>query len=573
MTSELPSVGDRLGRYRVGEVRSRAADRVVFRAVDDTGSPVDLTMLLRPPHPGDLERLYALSRVAGALRHPGILAVHDVGTTDGSTWYATAPAPAHTLVGRAPGRHLLPVIAAVAEALDHAHDHGVLHGTLTTRDVLIDDRGAAVVRWPAAAGFGRSPDRTDPGGDTPAARAPEQVAGRSPSHRTDLYLLGAVAFEALTGSAPYRPGEEPTPQDTGPPPRATARNPDLPTAVDQVFGTALASDPIARFGSGAALAEALRTAAAQPRAPRGRLWVLAAAALLLLVLAVWWPQRPSPSAVPVGAPILVGDEPVDIEDGAGAVWTANRLRGTVTRIDPTTGAAQEIPVGGRPRQLVVDGSAAWVRTSRQTVVRLDVATGATDDPITVALPITDMALGAGHLWLSHGSEATVTRVDLATRAPSGDPIPVGPQPGSMVLGEYLYVVQTGDGTLSRIDPRLGRVVGTPAPIGTVLGGAEIENGVVYVAADGGVVPVPERTFTPGPPIILPGLSYFEPAAGYLWLVFDDENVVRRMDLHTRTYVRQPVEGLGRDVGRARFAFGHLWLTLPERDEVVRLAPS
>jgi hypothetical protein len=151
---------------------------------------------------------------------------------------------------------------------------------------------------------------------------------------------------------------------------------------------------------------------------------------------------PSPTPAPlaaagviVGKPIPVGDEPHDIESGGDFLWATNTSDASVSKIDPRTGTAEQIPVGGVPSDLVVDQGGVWVWNYTDAVTRIDIATGEVSRPISTGdVEISNIAKGDGYLWLSHTAANTVTRLNMTTQAVEVDPIPVPGGPVAMALG-------------------------------------------------------------------------------------------------------------------------------------------
>lgn len=274
------------------------------------------------------------------------------------------------------------------------------------------------------------------------------------------------------------------------------------------------------------------------------------------------------------APIAVGTNPGDVEAGAGSVWVSGTDDGTLTRIDPDTGTTTRIDVGGQPGQIVVAEDAVWVRNLGDRITRVDVATGAVSPPIPGGDgQVSGMTVGGGYVWLSHRQDGTVTRVDTRTLAVVGAPTVVGTGPAAIEFGtDAAYVLNTDEGTVSRLDAGTGTVSGT-ARVGESLGGIEVDQEVVYVAADGGVVPVPESTFTLGESYAFEGWTYFEVNGGVMWVIYDEDPRVQRFDAATRRPLGAAVPDAGSDVGRARYAYDRLWITAPGQNAVVTVAPQ
>ncbi|MFC5139069.1 hypothetical protein ACFPK1_12575 [Actinomycetospora rhizophila] len=270
-----------------------------------------------------------------------------------------------------------------------------------------------------------------------------------------------------------------------------------------------------------------------------------------------------------GVPVQVGAAPADVEAGGGFIWVSNSGDGTLTRIDPVSRATSTVVVGGQPGQIVVGEGAVWVRNLGDRITRVDLASGAISPPLAAGSgPISGMAVGNGAVWLSHRDGGVVTRLDAHTLNVAGPPIRVGAAPGVMEFDDgAVFVLDAGDGSLSRIDAATANRTGT-ASVGRQTGGLEVDRGDVYVAADGGIVPVDARSLTPRPPLPLEGLSYFEVHDGIVWVLYDEDARIERVDAATGAPVGEPFPAPTAEIGHARFAFDHLWLTVPGRDEAL-----
>jgi hypothetical protein len=302
----------------------------------------------------------------------------------------------------------------------------------------------------------------------------------------------------------------------------------------------------------------------------------ATTALVVLLVTATGPLVPSNPRVTYGVdgpPVAVGRGATDVEAGGGFLWVSNAEDATLTRIDPVTRTTRTIAIGGQPGQIAVGEGAVWVRNLGDRITRVDIATGAVSQPIVGgAGPITGMAVGGGHVWLSHREEDLVTRVDARTLAVVGPPIRVDRRPGVVEYDDGAVFVVGADGALSRLDAASATRVGT-ATVGESPGGVEVDRGTVYVAANGGVVPADGTTLAPGLTYTFDGWAYFEVNDGTMWVVYDQDPRIQRVDTVTRAAVGDPVPGLGADVGRARFAFDRLWLILPDSNQLIALGPS
>jgi tetratricopeptide (TPR) repeat protein/tRNA A-37 threonylcarbamoyl transferase component Bud32 len=262
----------RIGRYELGDVIGQGAFGVVYRAWD-TG--LRRTVALKRPRAGALEAAGAVDRFlrearsAAGLRHPHIVSVHDVGQVDGEPFLVSALIEGRNLaeelaVRRFPFRQAAAWVASLAEALDHAHGLGVIHRDVKPSNVLIDGEGRAYLT-----DFGLA--KNDAGAatltiegqllGTPAYMAPEQAAGNERvDERTDIYCLGVILYELMTGTRPFHGSErmllariqEEDPQ----PPRRLDQA--IPRDLETVCLKAMAKQPGRRYASAADLAADLR---------------------------------------------------------------------------------------------------------------------------------------------------------------------------------------------------------------------------------------------------------------------------------------------------------------------------
>ena len=216
---ELPVAldsGRHFGDYELLEEIARGGMGVVYRARQKTlGREVAIKLLLHGALASgpDVDRFRAEAAAAASLKHPGIVSIHEVGECDGQHYYSMdlisgCDLAAVTREGPLTPRRSAELLSQIAEAVQHAHDHGVLHRDLKPSNILLDagDR-------PHVTDFGlalRSEDQasqTQTGSliGTPGYMAPEQAAGKSKviDARSDVYGLGALLYHLLTGRAPF----------------------------------------------------------------------------------------------------------------------------------------------------------------------------------------------------------------------------------------------------------------------------------------------------------------------------------------------------------------------------------
>jgi tetratricopeptide (TPR) repeat protein len=211
------------------------------------------------------------ARHLARLRHPNIVAVHEVGRAEGEPYFTMDYVAGESLADRLSRGPLTPahavaVLKQVADAVRHAHEQGVIHRDLKPGNVLLDPAGRALVTdFGLARGAAGSADLTNPGElvGTPQYMAPEQARGETDliGEATDVHALGAILYETLTGKPPYGTGSPAAVfarllNDDPAPPRALARH--IPRDLETICMKALAKKPGDRYPTARALLEDLR---------------------------------------------------------------------------------------------------------------------------------------------------------------------------------------------------------------------------------------------------------------------------------------------------------------------------
>ena len=246
-------------RYEVGPLIAGGGMAQVYRGHDRLLDRAVAVKILRPhfaASPELRDRFRREARLAASLTHTHLVNVYDVGQ-DGERYYIVMELlPGQTLkdlIGDRP----LPLAAAVSLArqvalgMGYAHRRGLVHRDLKPQNVLIAEDGQAKVADFGLAMRGETSQLTQPGTvwGTVQYLLPEQAQGLPAGPRSDVYALGAIVYELLTGHPPFE-------ADTAvvmmkhvydPPPSVRERNPSLPQAVDDVVKRALAKDPSDRF--------------------------------------------------------------------------------------------------------------------------------------------------------------------------------------------------------------------------------------------------------------------------------------------------------------------------------------
>jgi serine/threonine-protein kinase len=304
------------GHYTIERELGRGGMATVYLAQDVRHDRPVALKVLHPDlaHSLGPERFQREIRLAARLQHPHILTVHDSGEAAGQLWFTMPYVEGESLRQRLARDKQLPVDEAVriareaAQALEYAHQHGVIHRDVKPENLLLTQDGNTLVAdfgiARTLAGGGERLTETGLAIGTPAYMSPEQASGEHDvGPRSDVYSLGAVLFEMLTGEAPFTGA---TPQAviakrfTGEVPSVRKTRPNAPESLDQVIGRSLALVPADRFGTAADFGRALAPAATQPTAvttpvampavpaapPRSRRRVPATAITLVLGFAI-----------------------------------------------------------------------------------------------------------------------------------------------------------------------------------------------------------------------------------------------------------------------------------------------
>ena len=440
MTDVLPRLTEALSdRYRLERELGQGGMATVYLAQDIKHDRQVAVKVLRPELAAVIgaERFLSEIKTTANLQHPHILPLFDSGEADGFLFYVMPYVEGETVRDRMNREKQLPVADAVrittevAAALDYAHRHGVIHRDIKPENILLHDGSALVadfgIALAASKAGGSRMTETGMSLGTPHYMSPEQAMGeREITARSDVYALGCVLYEMLTGDPPFTGStaqaivarvvtESPRPM--------LAQRHTIPPQVEAAVLTALEKLPADRFATAAEFAAALADTRFTPRgttsiasvgAPAGRRSRIALAgwgvAAVAATAALWGWMKPAPvrpvlryaMALPQGQELsnargtriaLSPDGSRLVYNGPGAegnqFWMRNRSQLTATPIPGTErGIEPAFSPDGQQVAFGMDGTGA---------IKVVTLTGA--PPITIA----DSAVGAdGVTWGSDG---------------------------------------------------------------------------------------------------------------------------------------------------------------------------
>jgi serine/threonine-protein kinase len=520
-------IGSEFIGYRIENAIGRGGMGIVYRAYDLRLKRTIALKLVTPELVLDerfRERFARETELAMALEHPNVVPIHDAGDVDGRLYLAMRLVSGGDLreVLRAEGAlepaRALAICRQVAAALDAAHARGLVHGDVKPSNVLLEENEHVYL---ADFGLTRRLDEQSEGRSvgTPSYLAPEQLKGKPGDERTDVYSLGCLLFECLTGSPPFAGDsrlavawahleEEP--------PSPSKRRPGLPEELDRVMSRALAKEPEERFPSAGELVSAAERALGLRRphrvGKRALIGVSAIALALVATLAVVVAVRGGRGSA---APLLGHDD-------------------TLVRLDPrTNGVERVIDVADEPIAVATYGRTVWLDSRSGLVSQVDARTNHVVHTTPVSLTPVDLRVVAGPVLAADANGAWVIGTDTHGRSmlslvPAGGgrrDYPLDRRPEAVATGlGAVWVIGRGarDDALLRLDPGTGKI--------TV------------------------RARLPASP----GIDSLTVGLGDVWLVSSSTATLYRIDLRLGSIDHTD---LGETAGRPSAEFGHIWVDL------------
>ena len=519
MSTVLTS-GSIVAGFRIVRVIGQGAGGTVYLATDADGRQV----ALKVPSPELArderfrQRFLREAQIAAALDEPHVVPTVAIGEDAGTLYLAMAYIDGLDLreILRREGplgpERAVGLIAQVAAALDAAHAHGLVHRDVKPGNVLVARTDAREHAYLCDFGLAKhissvtslTGDRNLVG--TIAYISPEQIQGSAIDARADVYSLGCMLFECLTGQAPFARESELAAlyaHMNEEPPLASEVRPGVPAAFDAVIVTAMAKAPGDRFASCGALAEAsaaaLRGREPARSAPAGRrrvLWALAvavvvAAAVLVGVVFLRGGGEAEPARLEI-PPLSLGlidvhshevvgwirfaSQPWDVAFGGGEAWVLLGDERRVARVDiASRRVLSTTTLPFTPGGIATGGGGAWVtEDGGDGLVRLDGTTGAMARRLSIpargdrgnlSSSPTGIAFGAGSVWVARGSETV--RVDPRSGAVEHRfPTPLAPTSVAFADGS-VWVASAENGRIVRIDPLTNRITAVTPLHGTV----------------------------------------------------------------------------------------------------------
>lgn len=582
------AAGDLVAGYQVGGLVGRGGMGEVYRALDmRLERPVALKLLSERLSDDEAfrDRMLRESRLAASLDHPNVVPIYEAGESDGRLFIAMRYVDGTDLKallrreGALEPERAVMIAAQIADALDAAHARGLVHRDVKPSNVLLDQQGGREHAYLADFGLTQSVADAAPSDGhlmgTVDYVAPEQIRGDLVDGRADVYALGCLLFETLTGTVPFSGASDVAivyahlEQE---PPLASQRRPGVPVAVDDVLARAMAKDPDERLSSCGALVDEARTALGLVRSERSSRSIRLAALVVVAVLIAFAiigvvlmggdaaKARPGGSVVQIDARTGKVDAsydtvvaPTHVAVESGQVWFATT--DTVWRLDPTVGTPVKVEAVGEVHDLAgLDGTMYVARDGERLlegiVAPYDAVSGSRRDGVSILACSLSTSEDLG-LWAAGCPNVQHLRVEPAgitidrnVTIPFLEPITAGN------ARDCLCGMTTGSGSLwvvgDAADPRVFRI----APTGKLTAVIDLPFAPRAIAYSGGSVwvsgPLDDVVMRIDPStnrvvglVTVPGApAGLAAGPGGLWVAQNLGGKVARIDTTTRRIVEE-----------------------------------
>ena len=604
-----PSIGSTLAGYRIDALIARGGMGVVYRATQlALERPVALKVIAHQFADDEKfrRRFLGESRLAAQLEHPAVVPVYDAREEDGELIVAMRLVEGGDLrklidrEGPLPPERAIHLLAQVAEALDAAHAAGIVHRDVKPHNVLVEGERAYL------SDFGLAKAYAETGSGAGASvvgtveyMAPEQWRGERVGPAADVYALGCVLYEALTGVVPYARKESDV-------------EPELPRGIEVVIERAVSRDPADRYPTAGALIEAARERqgatpavtqvlserpekptlrlAREPKEEKGvglsrwrrlfagafLIWFLAGLVVVAVLTVIAIIELGGGESVSVSGPIAVATPPLRLAVGPRTVWVTSATDGTLSGVDPEAErVTSKLRVGKGVSGVTIGAGSVWVSNPRSgKVLRIDPEKGVIDE-IQVGGSPGAIVSGGGRIWVADDDGDGVTainakgaRVIRRGLAPHASPLRLATGAGG------LWVSSASTGTVRRID--LGTMdVDAPIPAGRGPAGVTVGHGLVWVAnSRGGTVTRvdPSLHTVIGAPISAgarPG--GIDAGTETVWVASTAEATVSRIDMESGEAVGDPIS-VPLDPGAVAVGSKAVWVASNHDGSVTRIEP-
>lgn len=510
---DLPAESEFAG-YRIERVLGRGGMSVVYLA-EHLGLRRKVALKLLAPQlaedPHFRERFTRESQIAASIDHPNLIAIYEAGEAERQLFIAMRYVDGtdlRTLLheqGRLEEAHTVRIIRQVADALDTAHARGLVHRDVKPGNVLLARAEGQTNDHAFLSDFGLTKRAASQSGVTGTGQfvgtldyaAPEQFQGSALTPRTDIYSLGCVLYECLTGHPPFLRDSDAAVMYAHlmeAPPRLTDERPDLPSVLDGVVSRAMAKNPDDRYPSAGSVVAEVATAigyihdlgaTVRPspgrQAQRSRGLIVGLALLLVVASTLLIVNRgdggdsfpTGPNTVAVidattgeiidGVALGAGALPGALASGLGSVWVANFGAETFAEIDPDTRSVTAASSArGLPSAIAAGEGFVWIATGLSDAVQVfDPAAGRIVESVPVP-NATDLAVGFGWVWATDSSGGSLYRIDPdsleAMRFWIGEPRR-DEKPTGVAAGEGgIWVANLLIHTVTHLNPQTGEVV-------------------------------------------------------------------------------------------------------------------